>query len=134
MRYEFRGREHTTGSWVYGNLLIEEGDAGVEKQYFIVHPKKGTYIYDRCKVYPETVSMWTDYEDKIGTQIFEKDIVRDKKGKLFVIAWNRRRCGFVAKYVDHDDFEAFDEEFVFYHELEVAGNIHNNPGLFEVQK
>ena len=127
----YRGKAKN-GKWVIGNLVIgvpQKGSLSGRDYFIFPLEEQATYIVD-----PQTVGEYTDFKDQKGVQIFTADIVRDKNGKLFIIEWNHRRGGYVAKYVNLNDFEAFEEAFVFYHELEVVGNIHDNPELLEVQQ
>jgi len=125
MKYEFRGKRRTkyndNGTWIYGYLQDREVIRGVIKER----------VYEICEVYPETISQFTGIVDNKQQKIFAGDIARDKDGKIFIIEWNNRRCGYVARYADHNDFEAFDECFANYHELDVIGNIHDSEHLIK---
>ena len=128
-----KGKELTTGEWVYGNLLIREGEASSEKQYFIVHPKKNVYRYEENKVYPETICEFSGKNDKDGRDIFEGDIVKDNYGnvgKIYydddILAWRVDYIYAGKTYLGNE----FVKEDVF---LEVIGNLHDNPGLLKAK-
>ena len=128
----YRGKEVTTGEMVFGNLLIREGEVSGEKQYFIVHPKRGVYRYEENKVYPETVGQYTGLTIR-GLKAFEGDIVRKRwtgglsiaqiifNDGMFIIKWNEYEHNFVSITTFGD-------------ELEIIGNIHDNKSLLSEAK
>lgn len=127
----FRGKRLEVGQfgplsakeWVYGGYAKD---------------CSGEYIYDpmrgghrMVKVSPRTVGQYTEQTDKNGTKIFEGDICKiDGEDGLFEIAWDGDNarfkldgCGITA---DFDNF--YDRD------IEVVGNIHDNPELLEVME
>ncbi len=133
----FRGKRVDNGKWIEGSLSTEYYK---ECGCVMVSPTS-----DDCfKVDPETVGQYTESTDKNGTMIFEGDIVRTKK------------YGRIIKLKDHtytnvSDYDTFvvcyspcmfrllrekpDRGFNLvndgYAQLEVIGNIHDNPELLE---
>ena len=66
---KFRGKSLADGSWLYGDLLQEEG------KVHIYNGKRGPYY----TVDPDTVGQFAGWQDKTGKDIYENDIV--KRGK-----------------------------------------------------
>jgi len=121
---EFRGKSESHG-WVYGGLVVStehNGDASyiIEKDGKILNGDKITLI----RVIPATVGQYTGLKDKNGKKIYEGDLVAhmDKTcvttiiDGCFFLKFAEQR-GWFAWHVSHD-------------EIEVVGNIHDNPELF----
>lgn len=118
----FRGKHTKTGEWVEGLLLTENNDT-----FYIVKPKTdvddiGWLDY----VKPETVGQYTGLTDRNGKKIFEGDIVK-----------YREEYG----YIEYADQEAMfnicfdtwftDFDHIYGKEIEIIGNIRDNPELLE---
>jgi len=121
---EFRGKARS-GKWVIGNLVIsapQKGSLSDRDYYIFPIEEEGMYIVD-----PKTVGEYTGLKDKNGAKIFEGDIVKNQyesAGKIvfenvaFKIAkWS---CG-----------QFSDSICVWQSQIEVIGNIHDNPKLLE---
>ena len=88
------------------------------------------YIKDGqiCTAYPgdfEIMQFIGSY-DKNGKEVYEGDIVRDLYGSLYIVEWDIVKIAFrgvPARSVCKIDT-------VYAHELEVIGNIYENPELF----
>ena len=129
----FRGKRKDNGEWVEGDYArIKDGANPLEY-----------YIYGKGKVNPETVGQYTGLTDKNGKRIFEGDILHivsytcDYDFKTSVGA----KYGYTSGlYVDGDfdggDFNEIGFAFDYWSnedaEVEVIGNIHDNPELLEV--
>lgn len=132
----FRGKRTKTGEWVYG-LLWHYND-------------KAAAIYsdklDRlCWVVPETVGQYTGLTDKNGKRIFEGNIIcyitPDGIKATGVVRFGEYGTGgtigigFYVEWVDRDGAGWLRQDIGFwakYRDVEVIGNIHDNPELLEV--
>lgn len=126
----FRGKAST--EWVYGDLRhINDGRVAVRKDGEI-------YPYE---VIPETVGQYTGLKDKKGRRIFEGDIVHavyksgytgipDKDSGIGVIKYSATYYGGAAYQVDligEPGCRIFSASL----QVEVIGNIHENPELLK---
>ena len=85
------------------------------------------YYTEVKKVILKTVGQYTGLTDKNGKKIFEWDIVKGSWGTIFVVCFDEQYLQFRAKKPD-----SYPREIDFYgdsKEIEVIGNIHDNPEL-----
>lgn len=135
-KIKFRGKDIDTGEWRYGYLSFFY-TAGRDKNGFILTDKAQIYSQEdgRCyDVLAETVGQFTGKTDKNKKEIYEGDIVRvySKDGTFnIVVKWSNDSMGFKACYVDGNQspFSWFTNLLTY--ELEVIGNIHDNPELLK---
>lgn len=123
-RYLFRAQRHGDRKFVRGNLIVSapQKNSDCSGDVYHIAPKDAPEYY---MVYPETVGQCTGLRDKNGVPIFEGDICRQLIPLCPLI------CGY---YLDSTN-----SEFVFRtpdgilweirSEIEVIGNIHDNPEL-----
>lgn len=113
----FRGKLLDPKVWVEGNLLVFPDGTS-----FICFAVEDAEFLDKYEVDPATVGQYTGLNDKHGRMIFEGDIfiVSDAPKYSYVVEWEE--CGFAA-FIDPAGFSAND--------VEVIGNIHDNPELLE---
>jgi uncharacterized phage protein (TIGR01671 family) len=150
----FRGKCKTTGKWFEGHyysvpapMVCFAGDAKQDEHYIVF--ENPHYVPDwnmpremvRAHVYPETVGQYTGLTDKNGKKIFEGDIVEGHCHSQ----WNHRLQRCVVAY-DRDSFEArhyvmqggkeryYTYRVLFSKDVEVIGNIRDNPELLEVRE
>jgi uncharacterized phage protein (TIGR01671 family) len=112
-------------NWVYGGIFPNNngGDfALIYQQEPEIH---------KFPVYADTVGQYTGLTDKNGNKIFEGDIVKltfsEVVGKII--------CD-VNYYIESDIFDRTTRKLLgdySPYDLEILGNIHDNPELLEVQ-
>lgn len=115
----FRGKS-IRGSWHIG-LLAHIGNA------WYISNKAG--VATAFEIVPQTFGQYTGLKDRKGTDIFEGDIVyiirAEEKGK---VEWRENDAAFE---VVGDCLEASFLENLYGHDVEVIGNIHDNPELLK---
>lgn len=151
----FRGKASNPvikNKWVYGSYFEKikygTGTALLKKPTLIVsEPEKssGIAIVD---VYKSTVGEYTGLTDKNGKKIFEGDIVRTHyanapkavfvetvvfDGGKFCATSTNEGCKTTAALWDGVPRLAIDKS-VYMDEVEIIGNIHDNPELLEVKE
>lgn len=134
---KFRGR-HLCGQWYYGNLIVCETDSPVPetaqacKCVMIGDVEDGT----EEEVEEETVGQFTGLIDKNGNEIYEGDIVKTKGNWGGVVTWNSRGYYYIKDKYYYDNEEPDLSPLGSLHcyerkQLEIIGNIHDNPELLE---
>ena len=116
----FRGKRKDTGALETGSLVIVRGGCS-DEQVFITDKMTGYCT----PVIPETVGQYTGLTDKNGKKIFEGDIVNIEYLETTV-------KNAVIEYVGASFYGSTDSdacELDGYYQLEVIGNIHDNPEL-----
>lgn len=119
--------EKIPGRWVYGGVLQGSGD------HSIIYggenaddPGEGL---DKWTVYTDTLGQYTGLKDKNGKRIFEGDILLlDREDGYFKLEFDED----TARFVMIGDYVQVDFDNFWSYEVEVIGNIHDNPGLLEV--
>lgn len=115
--------------WIYGYV-----DLGYmhDCKAPLIGDKKGNKIY-KCQY--ETIGQFTGLTDRNGKKIFEGDIVRDAQSSLFgKVIYATPQDGFdgIAGFMVDDIDDGFQNYNGFWHQVEVVGNIHDNPELLGV--
>ena len=117
----FRGKRIDNGEWVFGMPWI------FKEKSCICPWKKGMCKYDTgffpVEVIPKTVGQYTGLKDENGKRIFEGDVVYDRftKDKVVFEDCQWKLVDRYGKWIE-----------LFNREVEVIGNIHDNPELLEV--
>ena len=125
----FRGKRKSNGELAYGNFVR----GCVDDFAYIVEFGNKELCRNYVEVIPETVGQYTGLTDKNGTKIFEGDIIQSLETKeTAVVQW----------FPEHSAFMVWcksSNEVGFLYEctksnIEVIGNIYDNPELLEVSE
>lgn len=124
----FRGKRLDNGVWVYGFYChVPRGRLDRDEHLIQTVKKSGKMGMLHC-VDPSTVGQYTGLKDKNGKRIFEGDVIT-VAGEVgcFELKFNENTAMFV---MDGDAIRASFNIF-WPDEVEVIGNIHDNPELLE---
>lgn len=126
----FRGKQEDNNEWIYGGALHQTDCYGdkVDKWFIIDGTHTNDYdIGEPIRVIPETIGQYTGLTDKNGKKIFEGDIVHGYWNTKFLIFFDLCCLQFRAKLSDgtEKDIDYYGDS----KNLEVIGNIHDNPEL-----
>lgn len=114
----FRGKRKSNGKWIEG--YIYKQIVNLNDEYYI---RRGDTDY---LVVPETVGQFTGLTDNNGNKIFEGDIVlSSSNSEQAVVKWDDYSACFLLS------FNGWCADFDIPYELEVIGNIHDNPELLK---
>jgi uncharacterized phage protein (TIGR01671 family) len=134
---KFRGMD-VKGNWYIGNLaIVPPGFKGCKAGSFISNKAGMPFAYE---VRPETVGQYTCRKDKNGKMIFKGDVVKkidsfpgddgdEIKISIGVVTWVEEWPMFSVKLIEGEDesFEHSEGINFYWEELEIIGNIWNNP-------
>ena len=127
----FRGKRTKNNEWVYGWLgHIQSYDQHTKKISSVYFTEIDDDLYSRLNtiVDYQTVGQYTGLTDKNGNKIFEGDIVlyaRDEE--IGQIAYHENEAMFVVEF----DTWLTDFDHLYGKDLEIIGNIHDNPELLK---
>lgn len=150
-RFLARGKRKDNGKLIYGDLIIDQ----YGKYY--THPNANAFSVNeynlaKCiqmiEVIPETVGQCTGLKDKNGKLIFEGDIVK-ADGYIFFV--NFGKCGGVANNEDYGYIgyylDGYDEitkkalriyglrdDICYFTDIEIIGNVYDNPELLQKER
>lgn len=151
----FRGKRLDNGDWVYGNFVMDatellqrerEAKDPVLLDGFIRRYDFSAQRIETHEVERETVGQYTGLKDKNGKRIFEGDVFLDDSDELvgavifsggcFRLEWRGIAGAWTESGFDecggyHKIVECESVDFWLLHEMEIAGNIHDNPELLE---
>jgi len=126
----FRGKRVDNGEWEYGSLVIQNGEhiskTEVASDEYYIFGKRG----EHCLINPSTVGQYTGLTDKNGKKIFDGNIIQSLETKeTAVVQWFPEHSAFIVWCKSSN-------ELGFLYEctksnIEVIGNIHDNPELLE---
>lgn len=128
----FRGKRTYNGEWIEGHLIwCEDGRARIIPSHtdiFCYEMDESIIQTVAHRVIPETVGQYTGLTDKNGAKIFEGDIISFECSGCALITWDDDDARFVILYDENDktDFSAF-----WGKDVEIIGNIHDNPELLD---
>jgi uncharacterized phage protein (TIGR01671 family) len=121
----FRGKTLAKGGWIYGDLIRDDDDVCILQEGLIWR-----------EIIPESVGQYAGLKDKNGTRIFEGDIIKQViphnlvQPFIFTVNWCEECAMFVLPCITNDAFES-DFTVMRSDEIEVIGNIYDNPELLE---
>lgn len=128
-RYLFKAKRIDNGEWVVGYLYrLSENNPP-----FIMLRKYG----ENYEVDEHTICCCTGLKDKNGTLIWENDIAKDEKGSLYKAFWQNNYYQFSWICVKSEIFQSgikWDLYVMRSFEIEVIGNIFDNPELLESEE
>lgn len=91
-------------------------------------------IQDEC-----ILLQFTGLTDRNGVDIYEGDLIKNQRGRTAEVVWHKFTASFDSIFVSDDDSApiALDKSYGFHnadwkHEVEVIGNIYQNPELIEM--
>lgn len=120
----FRGKRTNNGEWVQG-YPCHYGWIGKEKDYII--PDYASALYT-AEIDPETVGQYTGLTDTNGRKIFEGDIVWDSYDEDYgKVKWDND----TARFIITCSTFTINLNSVWGEELEIVGNIYDNPELLK---
>ena len=139
----FRGKRLDNGEWVEGwyqpETTIKHWNGSQETVGVTIAYKAEEGFLEDTLVDPPTVGQYTGLTDKNGKRIFEGDIVAqnwydydeprdDSFGKVVFCEYD---CSFSVMDVNKDGFMPLGRCGSYHWEVEVIGNIHDNPELLK---
>ena len=129
----FRGKRTDNGEWVEGSYVYasieEKGKSLVEnaiKRHWIITQNGKCYEVD-----PSTVGQYTGLTDKNGKKIFEGDILDTTNSNSRIWYVDYRNTAFCCDQ-GNANYSCVLDDFTQVSDVEVIGNIHDNPELLEV--
>ena len=145
----FRGKRVDNGEWVIGYYVQKQDPLLVGAAYHCIL----TQEKDSCgclmstvswyNVTPESIGQYTGVKDKNGKRVYEGDIVvahitqnalthTEKYKGIYEVKYHDKHCYFyLAKRKNNILFDGNWRYFLS--EIEVIGNIHDNPELLEAK-
>ena len=137
MKYEFRGKRRTNcsdnGTWIYGYLQDRN----------LIRAVINVRTSEICEVYPETIGLFTGIVDKNSRKIFEGDIIEVtdistgqtvyygkgavvlEDGNFGIHFYEKDKYGDGINLLSGLTYKPYGSQ------VEVIGNIHDNPELLE---
>lgn len=132
----FRGKRMDNGEWVYGIPATFINVSGAPYTAIIPIYSFANDLAGLKEVDPATVGQYTGLTDKNGVKVFRGDIVRtvyDGVENVFVVVWDNDELDFKATNGRGNYGSGGFQYLPCCEEVEVIGNIHDNPELLEVQ-
>lgn len=128
----FRAKRIDNGGWVYGHYaIIGKRDVIVktenEEFYSVDEDLKKKSGNEVIEIQKDTICEYTGLTDKNGRKIFERDILRFENCSNYPVVWDDYYCAFGSCW--YSDFDHLGKYRSI--EIEVVGNIFDNPELLE---
>ena len=125
----FRAKRLNNGEWVYGSYVNQYG----AHEIYLPDGVASEHGFSRCHVIPETVCQYTGLTDKNGRKIFEGDIV-EGNSEYFTYTHPYGKVVYDGgQYLISFDDVLEDIECLgaWANDIEIIGNIYDNPELLE---
>lgn len=125
----FKAKRTDNGEWVEGYYVY------CRKRHYILPLLNEAIGYDEredewIEIEPDTICLFTGLSDKNGKKIWENDIVEiASEDGYFLCEWDDD----TARYVLNGDGLTADFDNYYGYEVEVIGNVFDNPELLEVE-
>ena len=131
----FRAKKNfgNIGEWVIGLVAQPHTtEDGIVTSYYFTELKENG-ISSHTTVSANTVGQYTGLTDKNGKKIFEGDIVKTKTGRLCEVYWfnSPKLSGWDLNPLEFEHNAPSGYDLFLSENLEVIGNIHDNPELLE---
>jgi hypothetical protein len=130
----FRGKRYGNSGWAFGCYYKQLESYGGACDDSIIITTHEDLSYDQAldyyEVLPETVGQFTGLTDKNGKKIFEGDIIQHGKRKGTIFYYGNFGM-FMISWIPNGGANIFMN--VLHTEVDVIGNIHDNPELLEVE-
>lgn len=130
----FRGKRLHDNKWIYGNFVSDcEGNSHIIEPRFFCEDGHHLQYEDNTDtpvfIIPETVGQFTGSTDKNGKKIFEGDIVSIAKygGLIYKVVYALCRY----ELVNSKGVNCFVLDIYKSKDIEVIGNIHDNPEMLK---
>ena len=131
----FRGKRTDNGEWIegaYSPFNLNFFGEREEKPHIIIISDDEDIDGLWCEVIPETVGQYTGLTDKNGKRIFEGDIVSLVKHDSLIYKVVYVPCRY--ELVNSKGVNCFVLDIYKSENIEVIGNIHDNPELIKKRK
>lgn len=136
----FRGKRLDNGEWEEGDLLRAKWYLNDVDHHFIFTDAEAfpaNEFIGYAEVLPETVGQYTGLKDKNGKRIFEGDVVAQSwydfneptDDSFGEVCFCECDCSFSVLDFNKKSIMSMGHGFSYHYEVEIIGNIHDNPEL-----
>ena len=127
----FRGKRTINGDWVYGDFVHGNERKSLRDSIFVYDSE--TQSFNDYEINPSTLGQYTGLKDNNGKRIFEGDIAKVLQGKDKDIAYVGFENGAFMLYPKTGNIYERTLWSYWYNDwdVEVIGNVHDNPDLLE---
>ena len=131
-KIEFRGKSKKDNEWHYGSLFIDDNYGG-GYDYYIDYMLYGSLPYRHSeRVIGDSVGQYIGLKDKNKKEIFEGDIIKYfDEPPLGIVYYNDSLGAFMIDWKFEYEPNYFNDCDI--DQIEVIGNIYDNPELLEVE-